>query len=63
MSTTEKRPPHRPRVYDGAGAPRLSLRLAPDILAQVKARGGAVWVRQLILEALAREDGQESIRA
>lgn len=55
----EKRPAHRPRIYSGQGAPRISLRLAPDILVQVKARGGAAWVRQLILDALARDSSAQ----
>lgn len=52
MEEPTKRPPHRPRVYDGQGAPRLTLRLSPEVLEQVMERGGSAWVRQLILAAL-----------
>lgn len=41
----------RPRVYEGAGAPILQVRLTPALLEQVRARGGSAWVRGLIEEA------------
>lgn len=61
MTRDEMRPPHRPRVYDGQGAPRLTLRLPPEVLARVMDRGGSTWVRQVILDALGDPaDGGES---
>lgn len=52
----QKKPAHRPRIYSGHGAPKLTLRLPPDALARVMERGGATWVRQLILAALERDE-------
>lgn len=61
MEREQKRPAHRPRVYDGQGAPRLTLRLPPEVLARVMERGGSTWVRQVILDALGDPaDGGES---
>ena len=48
----EKRPAHRPRVYSGTGAPKLTLRLPSEALSRVMERGGAAWARQVIMEAL-----------
>jgi hypothetical protein len=48
----QKKPAHRPRIYSGHGAPKLTLRLPPDALARVMERGGATWARQVILDAL-----------
>ena len=56
MEEPTKRAPHRPRVYDGQGAPRLTLRLAPEVLEQVMERGGSAWVRRVIQEALERDE-------
>jgi len=36
----------------GQGAPKLTLRLTPEQLAEVQARGGAAWAREVLLAAL-----------
>jgi len=56
MEREQKRPAHRPRVYDGQGAPRLTLRLPPEVLARVMELGGSAWVRQVIMAALGDHD-------
>lgn len=56
MEEQPTRPAHRPRVYDGQGAPRLTLRLSPEVLEQVMERGGSAWVRALIERELAGRD-------
>lgn len=57
-----RRPGSRNRgaVLAGQGAPKLTLRLTPEQLADVQAQGGAAWARQVILEALA---GQKRLNA
>jgi hypothetical protein len=52
-AATERRRPGRPRKYPvGAGqdgAPKLTLRMAPELFEWVQAQGGAEFVRQILL--------------
>ena len=50
--------PKGTRKYPDApvgGAPQLSIRFDPETLARIKERGGAVWARAVLLQALAGE--------
>ncbi len=58
MAEEPKRPRGRPTKYPerkGRGAPWFKIRLDPELIEQVKARGGSAWVRGLIREALERD--------
>jgi len=64
-ATTEKRGPGRPRKYPvGAGtdgAPRITLRMAPDLFEWVQEHGGAEFVRQVLQreqDRMRREAGE-----
>lgn len=66
MNQTARKKPvpprtRRPKVYpdrDGKGAPALNLRLPPELMDWVRARGGQEYVRQLLREMKRRwEDG------
>jgi hypothetical protein len=47
----------RKPLYDtgGKGAPVLRVRMDPDLLAAVHARGGSEWVREVLALAIAAE--------
>jgi hypothetical protein len=49
----------RPRTYPAEvaqdGAPVLTVRLEPELLAWVKAKGGVQWLRQHLRELMAEE--------
>lgn len=51
-ATTEKRRPGRPRKYPVGvgtdGAPKITLRMAPDLFEWVQEHGGAEFVRQVL---------------
>lgn len=53
----EKKPVGRPRKYDGAGAPKLMLRLDPPVHARVSnhPEGPRAYITRLVLEDLKRE--------
>lgn len=57
----EKRGRGRPRQYpEGAdGAPQVTVRFAPDLVTWVKDRGGATYIRALVVEDRERATGQE----
>lgn len=55
MTEKKRRGPGRPRIYDGQGAPKLSLRLAPDLMEWVRAQGGTDFIRELLERERARE--------
>lgn len=61
MATSDKRGPGRPLTpgnQPGAdGCPQLRLRLEPEVMEQVRARGGPAWARRVILEALEAREG------
>lgn len=53
----------RPREYDGSqpGAPRLTVRFPPDLLAWVKERGGGAFLRKLAEAERDMEDGTNQV--
>ncbi len=52
----------RPRLYperDGRGAPRIEVRLAPDLMEWVRARGGPDFIRRLLERERAMEAAED----
>lgn len=57
---SDKRGPGRPLTPGNEpgkdGCPQMMLRLEPETMAKVRARGGQAWVKAVIREALESED-------
>lgn len=64
MADSPKRRPGRPpgtgkHNYPGGHAPQVLVRLPPELMAWVKSKGGAAYLRQLAEQARAQDQTEE----